>query len=279
VFGRNFLAARHLLAFSLQTTLSSISIWIPALTLLLPTLLLQLAAPHYLRTRLSPSPWFVLAGSLTILFLTQIAMTSIFAMVHARRTGRAVPSLLPALRVSIRAGTLSFLGLVLGVIPGIWLQARYAFAAILAEGHGDGLASSAEATRGYRGRLMLCAVASIVVSGVAQSLVAVLNDVLGVVAATGSSGGRTTFELRYGAHVATTLLAYVCSAAAATLHAVGVSAIYEGADESRAAQPDLIRGRRGRLPAAMGRLAIGTSVALLLLGFAAGFYKLHQHIF
>ena len=265
--------------FSLRTTLSSVSLWIPALTLLLPTLLLQLAVPSYLRTRLSPSPWLVIAGSLTLLFLTQIVMPSIFAMVHARRTGQSAPSLLPALRVSIRAGTRSFLGLVLGVIPGIWLQARYAFAAMPAGRHGDGLASSAEATRGRCGQLMFCAVAAIVASGVAQSLVAVLNDVVGVVVATGSSEGRTTFELRYGPHVVTTLLAYLCSAAAATLHAVGVSAIYEGADESRATQPDLIRGRRMALPAAMGRLAIGASLALLLAGFAAGVYKIHQHVF
>ena len=71
---------------------------------------------------------------------------------------------------------------------------------------------------------MVCAVVAIVASGVAQSFVAVLNDVLGVVVATGSFEGRTTFELRPVPHVATTLLAYLCSAVAATLHAVGVSA-------------------------------------------------------
>ena len=272
-------AVRHLLAFAIRTTLSSISLWIPALTLLLPTLLLQLAVPNYLRTRLSPSPWFVIAGSLTLLFLTQIVMSSIFAMVHARRTGRSAPSLLPALRVSIRAGTRSFLGLVLGVIPGIWLQARYAFAVMSAERHDDPLASSAEATRGHRGRLMCCALAAIVVSGVAQSLVAVLNDVLGVVAATGTFEGRTTFELRYGPHVVTTLLAYLCSAAAATLHAVGVSAIYEEAHESRTTLPDVMRRHWMAPPAALGRLAIGTSLALLLAGFAAALYKVHQHLF
>ena len=160
MFERDSLPARHLLVFSLRTTLSSISLWIPALALLLPTLLLQLAVPSYLRTRLSPSPWLVIGGSLTLLFLTQIVMPSIFAMVHARRTDQSAPSLLPALRVSIRAGTRSFLGLVLGVIPGIWLQARYAFAAMPAGRHGDGLASSAEATRGRRGQLMFCAVAA-----------------------------------------------------------------------------------------------------------------------
>src|SRR5688572_8079545 len=122
MFERSPMSTRHLLVFSLRTTLSSISLWLPALTLLLPTLLLQLAAPHYLRTRLSPSPWFVVAGSLAILLLTQIAMPAIFAMVHVRRTGSGAPPLIPALRVSARAGTLAFLGLVLGVIPGIWLQ-------------------------------------------------------------------------------------------------------------------------------------------------------------
>jgi hypothetical protein len=270
--------AAFLLVFALRTTLSSISLWIPALILLLPTLVLQLAVPNYLRTRLSPSPGWVIAGSLALLFLTQIVMPSIFAIVHARRTGQSAPSLLPSLRASIRAGTRSFLGLVLGVIPGIWLQARYAFAAIPTGCPGDGLAWSAERTRGRLGRLMFCGLVAMVASGVAQSLVAVLNDVLGVVTATGSANGRTTFALRYGPHVVTTLLAYVCSAGAATLHAVAVSAIHDEADlESRATPPDF-KGHRPAAPATMRRFAIGTSVALFV-GLAAVIYKIHQHLF
>ena len=88
-------SASGLLVASLRDTLRSGALWLPALLLLLPTLALQLAAPHYLRTRLSPSPWFVVAGSLTIVLLTQMVMPAIFAMVHARRTGGQSPALAP----------------------------------------------------------------------------------------------------------------------------------------------------------------------------------------
>ena len=87
----------ELLISSIRSTIASPPLWIPALTLLLPTLVFQLAAPTYLRTRLSPSPWFVLAGSLALVLMAQVVMPAIFSMVHARRGGASAPPLGPTL--------------------------------------------------------------------------------------------------------------------------------------------------------------------------------------
>src|ERR1700741_4286544 len=78
----------HIAALS---TLTDPSLWRPAVILLLPTLLLQLAAPTYLRTRLSPSPAFVVIGSLALVLLTQLALPAVFALVHARRSSIPPP--------------------------------------------------------------------------------------------------------------------------------------------------------------------------------------------
>jgi hypothetical protein len=266
-------SAIELLISSIRSTIASPSLWMPALALLLPTLAFQLAAPTYLRTRLSPSPWFVLAGSLALVLLAQIVMPAIFAMVHARRIGMVAPPPGPTLAASAGAGVRTFLGLLCGVLPGLWLQARYAFAAFPIEGG----KTSATPARGAIGRLMTCGVAALIASALGQSLVAVLNDALGVVRAAGSIDGRTVFQLDYASHAATTVIAYVCAAGAATCHAVGVSMIHEetdavseGADAIRSATPAM-------MPAT--RLAIAASLALLVAGVAAAVYKIQQHVF
>ena len=276
-------SASGLLLVSLRATLCSGALWIPALLLLLPTLALQLAAPHYLRTRLSPSPWFVMAGSLTIVLLTQMVMPAIFAIVHARRTGVPSPALAPTLSVSLRAGIRAFVGLLLGLIPGLWLQARYAFAAIPIECEStgaEGLATSATLTRGRMGRLMLCGTVALIASALGQSVVAVLNDALAVVSPTGSVDGRTVFSLHYGYHALTTIIAYGCAAGAATLHAVAVSIVRQTVDERDVVPPEsrILRRSDRQWPAAATRVTIVASIALLVAGLLAVAYKIHQHI-
>jgi hypothetical protein len=271
-------SASGLLLASTRDTLRSITLWTPALLLLLPTLALQLAAPRYLRTRLSPSPWFVVAGSFTIVLLTQMVMPAIFAMVHARRTGEQRPALAPTLPLSVRAGTRVFIGLLLGVIPGLWLQARYAFVAMPIES--EGLATSATLTRGRMGKLMLCGTVALIASALGQSVVAVLNEALAVVSPAGSIDGRTVFSLQYGSHAVTTMIAYGCAAGAATLHAVGVSIVRQTVDQAN----ELPRVNRTMKradwpwPAAATRVVIAASIALLIAGLAAAAYKVQQHI-
>lgn len=273
--------ASGLLLASLRATLSSGALWIPALFLLLPTLALQLAAPHYLRTRLSPSPWFVVAGSLTIVFLTQIVMPAIFAMVHAHRTGVQRPTLGPVLPLSVQAGIRVFVGLLLGVIPGLWLQARYAFAAIpIDAGGAAGLAGSATLTRGRMGSLMLSGTVALIASALGQSVVAVLNDALAVVSPAGSIDGRAAFSLHYGYHAITTMIAYGCAAGAATLHAVGVSIVRQTVDEGGAVPRENRTVRRAdwQCQSPATRAVIVASIAVLVAGLAAAAYKIQQHI-
>ena len=270
-----------LLLASFRVTLCSGALWIPALSLLLPTLALQLAAPHYLRTRLSPSPGFVVAGSLTIVLLTQMVMPAIFAMVHARRTGVQSPALAPMFPLSVRAGIRAFVGLLLGVVPGLWLQARYAFAAIPIEAVGaEGLATSATLTRGRMGQLMLCGTVALIASALGQSIVAVLNDALAVVSPAGSIDGRTVFSLHYGYHAITTVIAYGCAAGAATLHAVGVSMVRQTVDEGDAVprRSRTMRRAEWQWPSAEARVVIVASIVLLVAGLAAAAYKIQQHL-
>ena len=59
--------------------------WLPALVLMSPALVLQLAAPTYLRTRLAPSAWTVPAGALLIVWLAQVALPAVCALIHRRR--------------------------------------------------------------------------------------------------------------------------------------------------------------------------------------------------
>ena len=100
-------------------------------TWLLPTLLLQLAFPWQLRTRLASSMWTVIAGSLAIIWVTQMAVPLTMTAHRARREGSRF-AIGRGARVSLVTGSLSTLGFLAGGLPGIWLQARYAFAPVLA---------------------------------------------------------------------------------------------------------------------------------------------------
>jgi hypothetical protein len=264
------------LAHAIRVSAVSFTLWVPALIVLFPTLALQLAAPTYLRTRLSPSPWFVILGSVTLLLMTQIAMPAVFALVHALRTGTRPASPRTLLRVSWQAGVRSFGGLLLGIAPGVWLQARYAFAAMagMTGMPGEEMSASAAATRPVLGRLMVAGTVALIMSALGQSLVAVLNDALGVVSAVGSLQGRTTFALHYPAHVLTTVVAYVCAAGAATLHAVAVSIVREGLFET--ARVSVVPSQ----PAtpALPRYAVVLTLVVLLAGIAAAAFKIQQHV-
>jgi hypothetical protein len=263
---------------ALLGTVSLPSLWIPSLVLLLPTLVLQVAAPTYLRTRLSPSPFFVIAGALLLVLLTQIALPTTIALVHRRRTGARIPGALSLFRLSFGVGVRTFLGLIAGVVPGLWLQARYAFAPIL-EGRGnDALRASTVAAKPVSSTLILLSLAALLASLLGQSLVAVLNESLGVVHAIGNADGRTIFALDYPAHVLTTFVAYFTAAFALTLQAVGVSVVYETAAQPvgvSASEPtrSVVTGRRTLAV----RLAQSAAVLTVLAGLVAAVYKVQQH--
>jgi len=260
-----------------RSTLTQPSLWRPAVILLLPTLFLQLAAPSYLRTRLSPSPVFVVIGSLTIVLLTHVVLPAIFALVHARRNAVPAPSLLLLMRVSLRAGLLSFFGLLAFVLPGLWLQARYSFAGIHAAAD-DPLRSSSDGTRAVIWPLMLLVVTTLFVSLIGQSLVAVLNESLGVIEGT-NVDGRMVFQLHYLPHAVTSVVAYVWSAATVTFQAIAVSEIFNEAQvpaERRDSRPELAAapafGNRGRL-----RLVQAAGAIAFISGLLALAYKAQQH--
>jgi hypothetical protein len=162
------------------------SYWIPALTLLAPTLVLQLAAPTYLRTRLAPSPWTVAIGAVLLVWLAQVALPLVCLLVHARRA-RAPQTLdLRLVRLSLVIGTRVTLALAAAVVPGLWLQARYAFAPLLAaqgmSGAASGtLARSQRETHEARGRLLLVGSVALVVSALGQSAVAALAEAMGTI--------------------------------------------------------------------------------------------------
>ena len=176
-------------------TLTHATYWGPALVLLSPTLLLQLAAPTYLRTRLAPAMWTVIAGSALLVWLAQGAWPATCALVHAARsqTPRALDRRL--LRSSFAIGTRTTLALAAGVLPGLWLQARYAFALLPRSGDTHSPASRAmeasfRETREQQGRLLLVAGVAFCVSLFGQSAAAVLAEATGAISAVGQEHGR-----------------------------------------------------------------------------------------
>ena len=245
--------------------------------LLLPTLLLQLAAPTYLRTRLSPSPVFVVIGSLALVLLTQLVLPAIFALVHARRNGRQAPATPALVRASLRAGLRAFLGLVAFVLPGLWLQARYSFAGIYAAVD-DPLRASTIATRRAIWPLTVLVMTALVASLIGQSLVAVINENLGVIERV-SVDGRLVFQLHYLPHAVTSVVAYLCSAGTVTFQAIAVSETFhevENPAEERHGQRQVTalmapRNRgRDRLIQVIGAIVLACGVAALV-------YKAQQH--
>ena len=164
-------------------------------------------------------------GSLALVLLTQLVLPAVFALVHARRNGRQAPATPALARASLRAGLRAFLGLVAFVLPGLWLQARYSFAGIYAAAD-DPLRASTIATRRAIWPLTVLVVTALVASLIGQSLVAVLNESLGVIEQA-SVDGRMVFQLHYLPHAVTSVVAYLWSAATVTFQAIAVSEIFD----------------------------------------------------
>ncbi len=265
---------------ALVDTLTHATYWVPALVLLSPTLLLQLAAPTYLRTRLAPAMWTVIVGGVLLVWLAQCAWSATCALVHAARsqTPRVLDHRL--LRLSFVIGTRTTLGLVAGVLPGLWLQARYAFALLPRSGETDSPVSrvtdaSFRETRAQQGCLLLVAGLAFCVSVFGQSAAAVLAEAMGAVSAAGQENGQTIFRLRYGSHALTSAVAYICAAGALTFHAVGVSMLFDEArGTARLALPMPVSSRAS----VTARIGILTAIAIAVAAIAAFVYKVHQHI-
>jgi len=249
--------------------------WLPALALLLPVLALQLAFPGYLRSRLSPSLSTVVLGGLAIAWLTQVAGVAAVGWVHRQRQGEAVAPLQLAV-VALLAGTGAFAGLLAGAIPGLWLQARWAFAP-LTRGQASSraaLGESASRARPHMWTLAALGVTTLVLSVLGQSMAAGAADALGTIVPAAVVDGRTRFELHYLPHAATSILAWWLAALAMTVQAVGVSrvAVRAGAP---VAQPVLLRPHwRPTMRAA----AWASGALVLALGIAAATFKLQQHL-
>ena len=265
------------LQIAIRSTMTQPSLWRPAVILLLPTLFLQLAAPTYLRTRLSPSPVFVVIGSLALVLLTQLVLPAVFALVHARRNGLEAPATPVLARASLRAGLRAFLGLVAFVLPGLWLQASYSFAGIRAAAD-DPLRSSKKETRDAIWPLTLLVVTALFASLIGQSLVAVLNESLGVIEGT-NVDGRTVFQLHYLPHAVTSVFAYLWSAATITFQAIAVSEIFDGVsvpaevrDARRQSAGVVVSGSRRRT-----RIVQVAGAIVLVSGLVALAYKAQQH--
>ena len=265
---------------ALVDTLTHATYWVPALVLLSPTLLLQLAAPTYLRTRLAPAMWTVIVGGALLVWLAQGAWPATCALVHAARSG--TPGVLDRrlLRLSLIIGTRTTLALVAGVLPGLWLQARYAFALLPGSGATDSPASrvtdaSFRETRAQQGRLLLVVSLAFCVSLFGQSAAAVLAEALGAVSAAGQENGQTIFKLNYASHALTSILAYVCAAGALTFHAVGVSMLFDEARGTARLAIPMPSSFRASVTAGIGRL---TAAAIAVAAIAAFVYKVHQHI-
>ena len=262
---------------SALTALRTPSLWIPALIFLAPTLAIQLAAPWYLRTRLAPAMWTVALGSLLLIWLAQVAWPAVCVYVQARRARRPVGVTWPVFAVALSVGTRTTVGLAAGVLPGLWLQARYAFAALVAAREGSSSSDAlrdgiVESTR-VRWPLFSLAAAALVVSVLGQSAVAVLAETLGTIRPAVVAEGRTLFVLAYTPHALTSVLAYLTSAFAVTMHAVGVSIMFAE-----------VRGLDVEVPSESPPRVFGVGLrvaaSLVVVGaLAAAAYKVHQHVF
>ena len=266
-----------LLSRSALTALRTPSLWIPALILMAPTLAIQLAAPWYLRTRLAPAMWTVALGSVLLIWLAQVAWPVVCVFVQARRARRPARVTWPVFAVALSVGTRTTLGLAAGVLPGLWLQARYAFAALLTARDGssssDALRDGIVESSGVRWPLLWLAAAVLVVSALGQSAVAMLAEVLGTIRPGGVADGRTVFVLAYTPHALTSVLAYLTSAFAVTMHAVGVSIMFA---EVRGLDVEVSSESSPRVFGVGVRIA-ASLVAMAALAAAA--YKVHQHVF
>ena len=246
------------------------SLSVPALILLAPTLVLQLVAPTYLRTRLAPSPWTVAVGAIALVWLAQVALPAICALVHARRLGKPQRIDWPLARLSLSVGSRVTLGLAAIVLPGLWLQARYAFAPLREAAGQDDLD-----TREAQGRLLTIACVMLVASILGQSAVAAASEALNTIAPAGQVNGRTLFQLNYVPHALTTVGAYAWSAATLTLHALSISHLF---DEVHGVARIAAPGTGSRVSAWM-RAGQVTAVFVALGALASAIYKVQQHLY
>ncbi len=265
---------------ALVDTLTRPAYWGPALVLLSPTLVLQLSAPTYLRTRLAPAMWTVVVGSVLLVWLAQVAWPATCALVHAARwqTPRVLDYRL--LRASCAVGTRITLALAAGVLPGLWLQARYAYALLPRSGGTEGPASllrdaSFRETRAQQGRLLLVAGLALCVSMFGQSGAAVLAEAMGAVSVAGQDDGQTIFRLNYASHDLTSVLAYICAAVALTCHAVAVSMLF---DEARGTTRLAIPTPASSRASVTVNIGLLTATTVAVAALAAFLYKVHQHI-
>jgi hypothetical protein len=248
--------------------LTQARLWLPAAFLLLPPLLLQLAFPHLLRTRLAPSIAPVVIGSMLIVWWTQIAAAASWGWVDAVRCGYVVqwPTLL---RTAVRIGTMTMVGLVCGVIPGVWLQARLGHVLLQRPASDSG-----EPKQPAIWPLFGVAAATLLVSLLGQSLAAGLAEALDTIVPVDVVGGHVQFRLNYEPHLLTSLVAYAWSAFALTWQAVSVSlASYHEASADREAIRAVARPSQARLTAVS--LAV---LVVLVSGLFAAFGKLQPHL-
>lgn len=221
--------------------------------------------------------WTVALGSVLLIWLAQVAWPVVCVFVQARRARRPARVTWPVFAVALSVGTRTTLGLAAGVLPGLWLQARYAFAALVTAREGssssDALRDGIVASSGVRGPLFSLAAAALVVSVLGQSAVAVLAEALGAIRPGGVAEGRTVFVLAYTPHALTSVLAYLTSAFAVTMHAVGVNIMFA---EVRGLHVEVSSESTPRV------FGIGLRIAgsLVVMGaLAAAAYKVHQHVF
>ena len=253
-----------------RSLVSRPSYCLPALILLAPTLILQLLAPTYLRTRLAPSPWTVAAGAILLVWLGQIALPAISALLHARRIDIRRRIDWPLARLSLVIGTRVTLGLAAVVLPGLWLQARYAFAP-LSDSAGQNQANA----RGSQGRLLMVAGAVLFASMLGQSAFAAMAQALNTVTPAGHVEGRTLFQLNLVPHVVTTLGAYGWHAATVTFQALCVSQLF---DEVRGNTRIEVPESKPRASAWV-RAGQVAAVFAALAALASAIYKVEQHLY
>jgi hypothetical protein len=272
------LAATTRLMLDAASELRQPRMWVPAALLLLPPLLLQLAFPHWLRTRLSPSMSTVIIGAVFMAWITQVAAAASWGWVDALRHQRRVQW--PALaRGALLVGTATLLGLVAGVLPGLWLQSRLAHLPL----QGAGTMRRQPGADGVEPLLGVAAVA-LVVSVLGQSLAAGLAETLGTIVPAAVVDGRILFRLNYLPHLLTSLLAYASTVLALTWQAASVSVAYEQTSSLAPASVPDAPDRRLGLTLSFGArplLAVSMTLGVLFLlgaGVVVAMNKVQQHI-
>jgi hypothetical protein len=245
--------------------LRDLRVWMPAAALLLPTLLLQLTFPELLRSRLAPAIWTVVVGGMLISWLTLVAAAASWGWVHALRHRRPVRRWL--IVSALRVGTVATLGMLAGLLPGLWWQARLAYAPLQQDTGGERRPDRVETWA-----LVGLATVTLLVMGLGQSLAAGLAEALGAVVPAAAVDGRMQFTLRYTPHALTSVIAYAWTVLALTLQAVGVSLAHGEAVQVAARRS----GPTTYLPVLRAAwVAVGLA---MLVGAVAAVQKVGQHL-